>query len=323
MSADSIAPIPPGAQDLTGAAAAARRRLQRIAAERSAAAGYEELLPPTFEYEDVFLRAGGAQVAERLIRFPDRDGRMLALRYDFTASLARVAATTFRGNRGPLRLSYSGRVFRQDPERGGRPREILQAGVELMGQGELAADVELVRLTIEMARAMGLEHFQLNIGHAGVLAPGLGALTDSDRAAVRRWIDRKDRGSLTRALGNAPEEARSLGPLAFVIGRRDAIDGARRNAPVAALGCLESLARLDDALSVADRAHVVYDLGEVRGLDYYTGIHFELFIEGAGHAAGAGGRYDSLMGRFGLPMPAVGMSLDLDTIAEALAGSGS
>lgn len=322
MAADSIAPIPPGAQDLTGAAATARRRLQRIAAEGAAAAGYEELLPPTFEYEDVFLRAGGAEVAERLIRFPDRDGRMLALRYDFTASLARVAATTFRASRTPLRLSYSGRVFRQDPERGGRPREILQAGVELMGQGDLAADVELVRLTLDLVRTMGLKQFQLNIGHAGVLAPGLAALGESDRIAVRRWIDRKDRGSLRRALATAPEEARSLGNLAFVIGRRDAIDGARRNAPVAALGCLQTLAQLDDALKPEERAHVVYDLGEVRGLDYYTGIHFELFIEGAGRAAGAGGRYDTLMGRFGLPMPAVGMSLDLDTIAEALAGSG-
>ncbi|HWA15334.1 MAG TPA: ATP phosphoribosyltransferase regulatory subunit [Gemmatimonadales bacterium] len=320
MAADSIAPIPPGAQDLTGEAAAARRRLQRIAADRSAKAGFEELLPPTFEYEEVFLRAGGAEVAERLIRFPDRDGRMLALRYDFTASLARVAATTFRGAKTPLRLSYSGRVFRQDPERGGRPREILQAGVELMGQGDVAADVELVRLTLELARAMGLEQFQLNLGHAGVLAPGLAALPDGERAAVRRWIDRKDRGSLSRALAAAPRDARSLGSLAFVIGRRDAIEAARQSAPAAAHSCLDLLAQLDDALTPAERAHVVYDLGEVRGLDYYTGIHFELFIAGAGRAAGAGGRYDTLMGRFGLPMPAVGMSLDLDTIAEALAG---
>jgi ATP phosphoribosyltransferase regulatory subunit len=77
---------------------------------------------------------------------------------------------------------------------------------------------------------------------------------------------------------------------------------------------------LDQALSAEDRAHVVYDLGEVRGLDYYTGVHFELFTAGAGRSAGAGGRYDSLMGRFGDPMPAVGVSLDLDTIAEAQAG---
>jgi len=316
-----IAPIPPGASDLTGPAAAARRRLQRAAADLLARSGYDELLPPTFEYEEVFLRAGGPEVADRLIRFTDRDGRILALRYDFTASLARVASTTFRGAPRPLRLCYSGRVFRQEPDRGGRPRETLQAGAELLGQGDLAADVEIVRLTLGLARALGLRDFQLNLGHAAVLAPGLAALPEEQRAPVRRWIDRKDRGNLRRALAQAPADAQALTRLAFAIGRREALDRALSEAPAAARPGLEQLLQLDAALTDDERAHVVYDLGEVRGLDYYTGIHFELFTAGAGRSAGAGGRYDGLMGRFGEPMPAVGLSLDLDTIAEALAGT--
>jgi ATP phosphoribosyltransferase regulatory subunit len=317
-----IAPIPPGAQDLTGPAALSRRRLQRAVAEVLEAAEYEELLPPTFEYEEVFLRAGGPEVADRLIRFTDRDGRILALRYDFTASLARVAATTFRDAPRPLRLCYTGKVFRQEPERGGRPREILQAGAELLGQGDLAADVEIVRLTLGLAHAMGLRDFQLNLGHAAVLAPGLEALSEDARQQVRRWIDRKDRGSLTRALADAPAEAQSLSRLAFAIGRRDALEQALTGAPARARPGLVHLLQLDDALDPTERKHIVYDLGEVRGLDYYTGVHFELFTAGAGRSAGAGGRYDGLMGRFGEPMPAVGVSLDLDTIAEALAGAG-
>lgn len=316
-----IAPTPPGAQDFTGPAAAARRRLQRAAAEVLERGGYQELLPPTFEYEEVFVRAGGPEVADRLIRFTDRDGRILALRYDFTASLARVAATTFRSAPRPLRLSYSGKVFRQEPDRGGRPREILQAGAELLGQGDLDADVEIVRLTLELARAMGLKDFQLNLGHAGVLAPGLQALSEDRRPAVRRWIDRKDRGNLTRALAEAPSDARALASLAFAIGRRDALDAALTNAPPRARPGLEHLLALDGKLAGSDRQHIVYDLGEVRGLDYYTGVHFELFTAGAGRSAGAGGRYDALMARFGEPMPAVGVSLDLDTIAEAVAAS--
>lgn len=317
----SIAPIPPGAQDLTGPAAALRRRLQRMAAEVLERGGYQELLPPTFEYEEVFLRAGGPEVADRLIRFTDRDGRILALRYDFTASLARVAATTFRHAPRPLRLSYGGKVFRQEPDRGGRPRETLQAGAELLGQGDLSADVEIVKLTLDLARAMGLKDFQLNLGHAGVLAPGLQSLPEEQRAPVRRWIDRKDRGNLTRALAGAPADAQALAILAFAIGRRDALDGALRKAPPRARPGLEHLLAIDGELTAADRQHVVYDLGEVRGLDYYTGVHFELFTAGVGRSAGAGGRYDALMARFGEPMPAVGVSLDLDTIAEALAGA--
>jgi ATP phosphoribosyltransferase regulatory subunit len=311
-----IAATPPGTIDLTGEAARRRRTLQRDAIAVLERLGYEELLPPTFEYEDVFLRAGGAGVAERLVRFPDRDGRILALRYDFTASLARVASTTFAGAGGPLRLCYSGRVFRQEPERGGRPREMLQVGAELLGQSGLAADVEIVRLTLALVRAAGLSDFQVNLGHAGVLAPGLGAVEEPLRADVRRWIDRKDRGSLCRAVGALGGDARSLATLPFVIGRREALERALAEAPGAAHGGLRHLLELDAALTASERAHVVYDLGEVRGLDYYTGIHFELYVAGAGRAAGAGGRYDELMARFGRPMPAVGVSLDLDTIAE-------
>ena len=313
----SIAAIPPGALDLTGEAARRRRELQRARMGALEKAGYEELIPPTFEYEDTFVRAGGPEVAERLVRFPDRDGRILALRYDFTASLARVAATTFSNAGRTLRLCYSGKVFRQDPERGGRPREMLQVGAELLGQGDLAADIEVVRLTLTLLSAAGLKDFQINLGHVGVLASGLAAIGEPLRADVRRWIDRKDRGSLRNALENLPGDARTLMMLPFVIGRRDAIEEAARTAPASARAGLAHLLALDAELTAKERAHIVYDLGEVRGLDYYTGIHFELYVAGAGRAAGAGGRYDDLMARFGRPMPAVGVALDLDTIAEA------
>jgi ATP phosphoribosyltransferase regulatory subunit len=313
----SIAAIPPGALDLSGEAVRRRRSLQRATMAALDKAGYEELIPPTFEYEDTFVRAGGPEIAERLVRFPDRDGRILALRYDFTASLARVAATTFADATGALRLCYSGKVFRQDPERGGRPREMLQVGAELLGENDLAADIEIVRLTLTLLSAAGLKDFQINLGHVGVLAAGLDALEEPLRADVRRWIDRKDRGSLRDALKSVSGDAQALMTLPFIIGRRDALDEAAGSAPAASRAGLKHLLALDAALTASERAHIVYDLGEVRGLDYYTGIHFELYIAGAGRAAGAGGRYDGLMARFGRPMPAVGVALDLDTIAEA------
>src|SRR5205823_6198878 len=150
----SIAPIPPGALDLAGDAVRRRRQLQSRMLERLETAGYQEIIPPTFEYAEVFVRAGGEgqewggggggdpDLADRLIRFLDLDGKLLALRYDFTASVARLAATKLADHPTPLRLCYAGKVFRQDPGREGRrPREILQVGGELLGEEGVAADV--------------------------------------------------------------------------------------------------------------------------------------------------------------------------------------
>lgn len=316
MSYSSIALVPPGALDLTGEAARRRRTLQRDTLGVLEAAGFEELIPPTFEYEEIFLRAGGPAVRDRMIRFLDLDGRGLALRYDFTAALARVAATALADRPTPLRLCYSGKVYRQEPDHGDRSREILQVGAELLGAGGLAADLELLRLTLALVRAAGIRDFQINIGHVGVLAPALSSLPDDLRADVRRWIDRKDRASLARALNGASSNVAALGELAFVVGRHDALDAARGLVGQDGVPALTHLLALDDALTEDERGHVVYDLGEVRGLEYYTGIQFEVFVAGLGRAAGAGGRYDELMGRFGRPMPAVGVSLDLDALAE-------
>jgi ATP phosphoribosyltransferase regulatory subunit len=308
----SIAPIPPGALDLAGDAVRRRRLLQGRMLERLEGAGYEQIIPPTFEYAEVFVRAGGPDVADRLIRFVDLDGRLLALRYDFTASVARLAATKLSDRKTPLRVCYAGNVFRQDPERAGRrPRETLQVGGELLGEDGVQADVEIVQLALELVRRADIQEFQLNLGHVGALAPALAALAPEDLVAVRRLIDRKD------AAGLAAAAAGTLRTLPFVIGRREALDRAARLAPEAGTA-IERLRAIDAALTDEERRHVVYDFGEVRGLDYYTGIHFEVFVAGAGAAVGAGGRYDDLMARFGRPLPAVGLALELDALAEAL-----
>lgn len=310
----SIAPIPPGARDLAGEAVRRRRQLERAALDRLGKEGYSEIIPPTFEYAEVFARAGGAEVTDRLLRFFDLDGRLLALRYDFTASVARLAATKLADAPPPLRLCYAGRVFRQDPEREtGRPRETLQVGGELLGEPQVAGDVEVVRLAIALLHDSGAREFQINLGHVGALAPALAALPEDRRALARRMVDRKD------AAGLADIAPGLLAELPFVIGRRDALERAGQllqGSPAA--GAVTRLTAIDGALTDAERRHVVYDFGEVRGLDYYTGVHFEAFVAGAGSAVGAGGRYDNLMGRFGRPLPAVGLALDLDGIAEAV-----
>ncbi len=313
----SIAPIPPGALDLTGEAVQRRRHLQRIAMQHLADAGFSELIPPTFEYEEIFLRAAGREITESLIRFLDLDGKALALRYDFTSSVARVAATTFASAEPPHRFSYSGKVFRQGPERGGQPRELLQVGCEVIGDGRLTTDLDIIRLVLGLLAALGLTEVQVNIGHSEILRPLLDQLDLETRASARNAIDRRDVSGLQSLLAQAMPDGSDLLTLPFVIGRRAILDATLADAPPATRNGLQHLAAIDDALTPDERAHVVYDLGEIRGLDYYTGLHFEVFADGVGRAVGAGGRYDDLMGRFGTPMPAVGFALDLGALAGA------
>src|SRR5437667_128068 len=181
---------------------------------------------------------------------------------------------------------------------------------------------EVLRLALALVGSAGAQAFQLNLGHVGALAPALAALPPDERTAVRRLIDRKDAAGLAAAAPGALTE------LPFIIGRREALDRAAQviarwsgltpgSRPGSANEGLARLEAIDAALSDSERRHVVYDFGEVRGLDYYTGIHFEIFVAGAGTAVGAGGRYDDLMGRFGRPLPAVGLALDLDALATA------
>ncbi|MDP9348486.1 MAG: ATP phosphoribosyltransferase regulatory subunit, partial [Gemmatimonadota bacterium] len=140
--------MPPGSQDLLSDDVRRRRRVQRAWFSLAEAHGYDEVIPPTFEYEEVFTRGAGPGLAGRLIRFLDRDGTVVALRADFTSAIARLAGTKLATAPLPLRLSYAGKVYRQEVEGVGRRREAFQLGAELIGDPSPEADVEVLRLVI-------------------------------------------------------------------------------------------------------------------------------------------------------------------------------
>jgi ATP phosphoribosyltransferase regulatory subunit len=314
---------PPGSQDLLSDDVRHRRRVQgewfRLAEER----GYEEVIPPTFEYEEVFTRGAGPDLASRLVRFVDRDGRIVALRADFTSSIARLAATKLAEAPLPLRLSYAGKVYRQEAEGGGRRRELFQQGVELIGDDSPESDVEVIRLALDVLRGLGVTDFQINLGDVQFVKPLLSGLPEAAADELRNAIDRKDRAALAgaaRSWGAPAAVARALVELPELIGRGEVLPRARSLAPgAAALDAIDRLRTIDSLLTPAEREHVVYDLGEIRGLGYYTGIQFEVFVAGIGRAVGFGGRYDALLALYGVDRPAVGLALETDTLAELLA----
>ena len=156
--------IPHGVQDRFLVEAVRRRRAEADLCEAFARWGYQEVIPPTFEYHENLTVGASAELQRAMYRFFDHEGRTLALRADFTPQIARIAATKLFDQPLPLRCFYVGSLFRREEPQAGRKREFTQAGVELLGADTAAADAEVVALSVAALEALHLRDFQVNLG---------------------------------------------------------------------------------------------------------------------------------------------------------------
>ena len=299
-----------GTQDLLFEAARKLRRCEAALCAVFDKGGYAEVIPPAIEGADVF--------GQEAFRALDRSGRLIAMRSDFTAQVARIAATRLAGI-SPLRLYYRGSVVR----RGESIFERLQAGCELVGAAGPEADAEILGLAAASLHGLGLKGARISLGSTGYFSALAKAAGASERlaAALHAAVDRKDlptlRGLCEREV--PPGKPREALLMLAQPPRPQAQAGemlSRAEALAPSEDALLALRRVSDALSRARDlgAELEVDLGEVRGLGYYTGVVFNLYAAGAPRPVGGGGRYDTLLGRFGDPRPAVGFSLDLDAL---------
>ena len=224
----------------------------------------------------------------------------------------------------PLRLFYVGPVFRYERPQAGRQREFTQAGIELVGAGTPAADAEALALTVEALRLAGLGQFQIVLGQMAFFRGLLREIdaTDDQIVALQSAIDRQNPQDLAGALddiGAVGNLRQALTVLPSLHGGVEVIDRARTVAINETMtGALDWLAAIHpwlEAFGVAPS--VTFDLGETRGMQYYTGVTFKGYTAGLGFAICSGGRYDDLVGHFGPPEPAVGCALWLDRILLA------
>jgi ATP phosphoribosyltransferase regulatory subunit len=320
--------IPPGVQCFVGEEARRRRAIEGVVTGVFAGWDYDEIIPPLYDYADVFE---GPSLARKTFSFLGRDGSVLALRPDFTSLLAKIAAGRLAELPPPIRLYYAGEVLRYEPPKAGRQSELFQMGLERLGGGRALGDAEVVAIAVECLEAVGAADFVLALGHVGVFA-GLLENCSLDPAQVdtlRARVESKDASGVTEASRGAqvPEAVRgALVRLTHLAGGLEALDEARRAFAFApgARAAVDELAATAAALveaGLGDRLAI--DLGEVRGLDYYTGLIFRVYARGLGFEVGGGGRYDSLLARFGRPMPAVGFMLGLDRVALLLDRQGA
>lgn len=313
--------IPHGIQERFLAEAARRRQAESTLRECFARWGYEEVIPPTFEYYDNLVVGASAELERAMYRFFDREGHTLALRADFTPQVARMVATKLCDRPLPVRCFYAGSLFRHEEPQAGRKREFTQAGVELAGLDAAAADAEVVALAVVALEAMGLCDFQVNLGQMAFFRALTHGLAPEVLGLIRKAIDHKNGACLVEALTQARvvgERRDLLLRLPDLIGGPEVLDEvqalsaglAQASVAVAALERLAKVYRLLQAYGVSGR--VILDLGEVRGMDYYTGITFRGVAPGLGWPLVSGGRYDDLIAHFGRPLPAIGFGLGLE-----------
>jgi ATP phosphoribosyltransferase regulatory subunit len=315
----SLLEIPSGVQCFLGEEARLRREIERVAAAVFRGWSYEEIVLPLFDFDDVFTRGGGVSAADGVYRFIGRDGEVMALRADFTALVAKVVVSRLSKRELPLRLFYSGEVLRYQPPRAGRREELFQIGLEHLGAGGVEADVEVILVAREALSKLGVDQALFTLGHVGFALELLEGLGDSEkRASALDALRRHDHDGLRHIAGS---RAANLAALTTLTGGPEVLEEARR-----AGGSGDALARLEAVVAELSALglgrEIRLDLSEVRDFDYYTGLVFEIHAQGAGLELGGGGRYDTLLGRFGREMPAVGFYLSLDRVSELLAKRG-
>ena len=323
--------LPKGAKIYLPDEAAQKRRVEAELWSVFRKWGYREIVTPAYEYFDVLSQGTDQELQERMFKMVDREsGRLLALRADVTPQIARIVATRMREESKPLRLAYVTNVFRYDEPHVGRYREFYQAGVELVGLPNPEGDAELIAMTVEGLRALGLERFQLDVGQAdffrGILED-LG-LDEATAGELRSTLGRKDISALERivaGLGAPAAVGELLLALPVLYGRADVLDRAERLVKnprsEAALKNLSEVYRLLTLYGLADS--VLLDLGEVSGFDYYSGVHFEAYVSGLGAPLAGGGRYDHMLARFGYDCPATGFAFEVGRVLLAMEGQGA
>jgi ATP phosphoribosyltransferase regulatory subunit len=314
-----------GFADWIGAAAQRRRAVTEAFVDTFAAWGYEYLATPLVEPLETVAAGVGGGLQTQLFRFMDADGSLLALVGERTVSVARVVATQLQGSPLPLRLCYAGPVLFNRAPLGGRRREAMQAGCELIGHPGLAADAECIAIAAAALGRAGIAGVQIDVGHADFIPSLLDSagLDAAARGRVAAALRERDLVAVEEALrGTEAGDAERELLLAFptLRGGREILDtaGSRITDPRPR----RVLADLAELWTVLDRhgitASVHLDLGAVRDWDYYTGPTFELFSSDLGWPLGTGGRYDRLLEAFGAGAPATGFVLHVDRCCDAL-----
>lgn len=284
--------------------------------------GYELVMPPFIEYLESLLTGTGNDLDLQTFKLTDQlTGRMMGLRSDMTPQVARIDAHCLKRD-VPTRLCYMGTVLRTLPPSHGGNRTPMQVGAELYGHAGIESDAEVLRLMVRTLQTAGIGHVWLDLGHVGIFR-GLAQQANLDAECEAQLFDalqRKAKPEIAALLEAKALPATMHGmlmSLADLHGDATVLDRAASllaEADEAVHMALANLRQIAELVADLPDATVHFDLAELRGYHYHTGVVFAAFVPGQGQAIAQGGRYDDIGKVFGRSRPATGFSTDLKTV---------
>jgi ATP phosphoribosyltransferase regulatory subunit len=314
--------LPEGIDELMPKEAAQLEKMHRLLVDRMQSWGYQLVVPPLVEYLDSLLTGTAKTLDLQTFKLIDQlSGRLLGIRADMTPQVARIAAHRLRGESDVLRLCYIGSVLHTLPEGQVSSRNPIQLGAEIYGHAGPESDMESMQLMVELLKISGLKGpLSLDIGHVGIyrgLADGAG-LDEQQEQSLFSALQRKAAAEIEQLLNdfNLPSQQRDmLQSLSELNGDHSVLARAETllvNAPETVKSALKTLQSLADMLAIRlPDLRVNFDLAELRGYHYHTGVVFAAYQPNSAQAIALGGRYDDIGEDFGYAQPATGFSLDL------------
>ncbi len=302
---------PRGTRDFLPEEMEKRRHVERIMRKIAESYGYREVCTPTFEHLELFTIKSGEQIVEEIYSFKDKGGRDLALRPELTAPVMRMFVNECSVMPRPLRFYYFANCFRYERPQKGRYREFWQFGVELIGSDEPESEAEVIALASRILDELGID-YELHVGHVGILRNVLRGVEDEISSKIFRLIDKGQLDELRELMLSSGLE--SLYNDVEAVIQAESLEDLPESAGK------ENVSRLKRVCELLDVYGVKYyvDTGVVRGLDYYTGIVFEVYAEGLGAqkqiCGGGSYRLAHLFG--GEDVPSTGFAIGFDRVME-------
>jgi ATP phosphoribosyltransferase regulatory subunit len=310
--------LPEGVGELLPTEAEQLERARRELIDLFYSWGYELVIPPLIEYLESLLTGVGTDLELQTFKLTDQlTGRLMGVRADITPQVARIAAHRIK-RKGTIRLCYIGSILHALPQGLGGARNPIQMGAELYGHGGVESDLEILRLAVEALDRIGIKQVHLDLGHVGIFRDLVvqAGLSSEQEYILFDALQRKAHDEIEAMLQNngvRPQLWRMFSALTDLNGGREVITEAEQ--VLAGSGVEQALTTLKKVAVLAAEylpsLPIHFDLGELRGYRYHTGLVFAAYIPGRGQAVAQGGRYDDIGRIFGRAQPATGFSIDL------------